>query len=375
MPPAKKVPPPKNKAKVSKAKASGDKSIDETEVSHHETRADLLAKIQAVEREAVKASEHQNYMQLERDKIDAFWEITKRELQSTKIDLRDVRRELEVMEENHAMELRVQQHKIRQIEHERLEAEEAIRAEYSEMEIAVRQACRQENISVENEKLNIESEMRELSRENEAQCRKLKLEHAANLGDARKAFEENASSKVKEAEERMFTEMNSFQSRINEHLRDAEIRKSEHIEALVAIHNSAYAEMKDYFNALTDKHVSEIASLKQKLRETTRCVDEQCHQLNDLRQHNDSLVRPLEDATRELCDNRKRLAQSQQRSKHLEYSHRMLKDARAQVKALKWENEILIQKLERVEGELDVARISANGNLEHIRRVFAGVAH
>jgi growth arrest-specific protein 8 len=314
MPPAKKVPPKKAKTKVSKAKATGtsDKSIDETDVSHQETRADLLAKIQAVEREAVKASEHQNYMQLERDKIDAFWEITKRELQSTKIDLRDVRRELEVMEENHAMELRVQQHKIRQIEHERLEAEEAIRAEYSEMEIAIRQACRRENISVENEKLNIESEMRELSRENEAQCRKLKLEYAANLGDARKAFEENASSKVKEAEERMFAAMNSFQSRINEQLRDAEIRKSEHIEALVAIHNSAYTEMKDYFNALTGKH--------------------------------------------------------------LEYSDRMLKDARAQVKALKWENEILIQKLERVEGELDVARISANGNLEHIRRVFAGAA-
>ena len=70
-----------------------------------ETRAELLAKIQAVEREAVKANEHRNYMQLERDKIDSFWEITKAELESTKVDLRDAQRELEVAGEQHEMEL------------------------------------------------------------------------------------------------------------------------------------------------------------------------------------------------------------------------------------------------------------------------------
>lgn len=374
MPTEKKVVPKRVKAKASKTKA-GEKSTDATagDVSHQETRADLLAKIQAIEREAVKASEHQNYMQLERDKIDAFWEITKRELQTTKIDLRDVRRELEVAEENHAMELRVQQHKIRQIEHEHLEAEEVIRAECSEVQIAVRHACRRENMNVENEKLKVESIMRDMAREHEVQCRKLKLEHAANLGNARKAFEENASAKVKEAEEEMFAAMNSFQTRVNEQLHDAEMRKSEHIEALLTIHNSAYTELKDYFNALTDKYVDEIATLKQKLREATQCVAEQRLELSDVHKRNESLVCPLEDATRELGDNRKRLEQSERRCKHLEHAESMLKDARALVKALKWDKEVLIQKLERVECELDVARNSKTINVEVIRAV-AGAA-
>ena len=51
----------------------------------------------------------------------------------------------------------------------------------------------------------------------------------------------------------------------------------------------------------------------------------------------------------------------------------MLKDARAQVKTLKWDKEVLIQKLERVECELDVARNSKTINVEVIRAV-AGAA-
>ena len=125
--PKEKVTPPKKKtgSKTDKkarpnADAAGGLS---GEGPIQETRAELLAKIQAVEREAVKANEHRNYMQLERDKIDSFWEITKAELESTKVDLRDAQRELEVAGEQHEMELRLQTHKLKQVKHERLEAE------------------------------------------------------------------------------------------------------------------------------------------------------------------------------------------------------------------------------------------------------------
>lgn len=51
--------------------------------------------------------EERNYFQLERDKIHTFWEITKRQLEEKKADLRNKERETEEAEENHQTEIRV----------------------------------------------------------------------------------------------------------------------------------------------------------------------------------------------------------------------------------------------------------------------------
>lgn len=51
--------------------------------------------------------EERNYFQLERDKIHTFWEITKRQLEEKKADLRNRDREMEEAEESHQTEIRV----------------------------------------------------------------------------------------------------------------------------------------------------------------------------------------------------------------------------------------------------------------------------
>ena len=51
--------------------------------------------------------EERNYFQLERDKINTFWEITKRQLDEGKALLRNKDREMEDMEERHQVEIKV----------------------------------------------------------------------------------------------------------------------------------------------------------------------------------------------------------------------------------------------------------------------------
>ena len=51
--------------------------------------------------------EERNYFQLERDKINTFWEITKRQLDESKALLRNKDREMEDMEERHQVEIKV----------------------------------------------------------------------------------------------------------------------------------------------------------------------------------------------------------------------------------------------------------------------------
>lgn len=51
--------------------------------------------------------EERNFFQLERDKVNTFWEITKRQLEESKAVVRNKERELEDSEERHQVEIKV----------------------------------------------------------------------------------------------------------------------------------------------------------------------------------------------------------------------------------------------------------------------------
>ena len=87
-----------------------------------------------------KAKAMRNYFQLERDKINAFWEITKREIESVKAALRNKDREKAEMTERHQVEMKVYKQKIRHILYEhkvhianmKMEAERALKNKQEE---------------------------------------------------------------------------------------------------------------------------------------------------------------------------------------------------------------------------------------------------
>ena len=60
-----------------------------------------------VREELDREREERNYFQLERDKVNTFWEITKRQLEEKKAELRNKDREMEDAEERHQIEIKV----------------------------------------------------------------------------------------------------------------------------------------------------------------------------------------------------------------------------------------------------------------------------
>lgn len=58
--------------------------------------------------------EERNYFQLERDKVNTFWEITKRQLEERKAEIRNKDREMEDAEERHQVEIKVRLLKYKQ---------------------------------------------------------------------------------------------------------------------------------------------------------------------------------------------------------------------------------------------------------------------
>ena len=62
--------------------------------------------------------EERNYFQLERDKINTFWEITKKQLEEARANQRNKDREMEEAEERHAVEIKVYKQKVKHLLYE-----------------------------------------------------------------------------------------------------------------------------------------------------------------------------------------------------------------------------------------------------------------
>ena len=62
--------------------------------------------------------EERNYFQLERDKVNTFWEITKRQLEERKAEMRNKDREMEEAEERHQVEIKVYKQKVKHLLYE-----------------------------------------------------------------------------------------------------------------------------------------------------------------------------------------------------------------------------------------------------------------
>lgn len=62
--------------------------------------------------------EERNYFQLERDKIHTFWEISKRQLEESRAELRNREREMEELGERHSVEIKVYKQKVKHLLYE-----------------------------------------------------------------------------------------------------------------------------------------------------------------------------------------------------------------------------------------------------------------
>merc|ERR1719370_500221 len=81
-------------------------------------RNQLEEHIGRLREEMEREREERNYFQLERDKINTFWEITKRQLDESKALLRNKDREMEDMEERHQVEIKVYKQKVKHLLYE-----------------------------------------------------------------------------------------------------------------------------------------------------------------------------------------------------------------------------------------------------------------
>ena len=127
-----------------------------------------------IREELDREREERNYFQLERDKVNTFWEITKRQLEEKKAELRNKDREMEDSEERHQVEIKVMKQKVKHLLYEHQNNLAQLKSE-AQLELKVNNELNEDTqIGLRQDKRNLKITNKEQELSNEDLIRNLK---------------------------------------------------------------------------------------------------------------------------------------------------------------------------------------------------------
>lgn len=344
--------PPKKAKKKKSAKAKAPTIVDgiSTEEMSKEQLEEYIVRLRE---ELDREREERNYFQLERDKVNTFWEITKRQLDERKADLRNKEREAEEAEERHQVEIKVYKQKVKHLlyEHQNniteLKAESAVAIKLAQDEHKGKES------DLRKDKRSLKVELKEQELSNEDVIKSLLRGKDEEITTLRNDFERQAKEIEAKYEKKMRTLRDELELRRKTEIHEIEERKNGQINTLMKNHEKAFSDIKNYYNDITLNNLALINSLKEQVEEMRKKEERLEKQMNEVMAENRKLIEPLQKAKEEVQELHKQLSNYEKDKASLQSAKARLRVQEDELKKLQWEHEVLRQRFEQTQKERD----------------------
>lgn len=221
--------------------------VDTSEMTREKLEQFLLKVKEELEKERIE----RNYFQIERDKIRAFWEIARQQLGEAKTELRNRDRAgEEALEENEAL-LETEKQKIKHLKYEQQAAGAALRSENLVTLKAAKEDYTNQEVELLCDKRYLKQEMREKIIASQDEMRRAKLIHAEQLSKARQDYEERVRQIEDKADKKLTETKLELSAKQKSEIDDTEYRKNKQLSELIASHEKAFVDLKNYYNDIT----------------------------------------------------------------------------------------------------------------------------
>ena len=197
------MPKKKGGKKGGKKEGKGEKGAAEDDGLEGQSVEELKGQIHDMKDGLRKEMEERNYFQLERDKINTFWEITKKELEEKKAELRNKDREMEEMEERHQVEIKVYKQKVKHLLYEHQNSITQLKTDLEMATKLLQDEHRNREKELKDDKRSLKLELKELELAHEDFVRNLKESHDKQITHLRSEFEQQAKELQGKYEKKM----------------------------------------------------------------------------------------------------------------------------------------------------------------------------
>ncbi|XP_060567310.1 dynein regulatory complex subunit 4-like [Ruditapes philippinarum] len=297
--------------------------------------------------------EERNYFQLERDKVNTFWEITKRQLEEKKAELRNKDREMEDAEERHQIEIKVYKQKVKHLLYEHQNNISELKAEGAVAINLAQDDHRGEEMELRKDKRALKVSLKEQELSHEEIIKNLKRKHDETITELRSDFERQAREIEAKYEKKMRTLRDELDLRRKTEIHEIEERKNGQINSLMKNHEKAFSDIKNYYNDITLNNLALINTLKEQVEEMKKKEERMEKQMAEISAKNKMLAEPLQKAQEEVEELKKELSNYEKDKETLRMTKARLRLSEEDNKSLKWEHEVLEQRFEKTQDERD----------------------
>mmetsp|Transcript_17951 Transcript_17951/g.41883 ORF Transcript_17951/g.41883 Transcript_17951/m.41883 type:complete len:478 (+) Transcript_17951:71-1504(+) len=302
-----------------------------------------------------KAMKDRNYMQLEKDMVNRFYEITKQEVKQIEAELLNMDRQMEMLERDHRVHIKVHEQKVQNLEYEHKNSRKQVQLD-GEMSVQKERELHAESgMNMNKEKQEIKRELRERQLANEDDVKMLCQGFAKSLAKLRETFEDNHQKLEEQYEDQVEQLKVDLELRRKVEIHEIEERKNQHINELMFNHQEAFDEIKAYYNDITFDNLQLIRSLKEEIQKMKERERSNQRRMAVLTQENKDLSEPLAkklEEQRELEDKLKSYSKDKMALKNLKAHFRQLEEREKEAKQDYRGTEEKYRKLEKERDDL-----------------------
>lgn len=349
--------PPKKGKKGKKGKKKSAKPKTPTVIDGMSTeemsKEQLEEHIGRLREELEREREERNYFQLERDKVNTFWEITKRQFDEKKAELRNKDREMEDAEERHQIEIKVYKQKVKHLLYEHQNNISELKTESSIALKRAQEEHRGQESDLRKDKRSLKVINKEQELAHEDAHKDLRMKQDQYITELREQFEREAREIEAKYEKKLRVLRDELELKRKSEIHEIEERKNGQINALMKNHEKAFSDIKNYYNDITLNNLALINSLKEQIEEMKKKDERMEKEMAEIQLQNKRLIEPLQKAREEVDELRKQLANYQKDKASLSSAKARLRVMDKDMKSLQWEHEVLEQRFGKTQAERD----------------------
>ncbi|XP_040891362.1 dynein regulatory complex subunit 4 isoform X2 [Toxotes jaculatrix] len=343
--------PPKNKGKKA---GKGKSSAVVDGLSTEEMSKDQLEEhIVRLREELDREREERSYFQLERDKIQAFWETSKRNLEETKAELRNRRREREEAEERHRVEISVYKQKLKHVLSEQHNTISELKMDGVASTSLVQNQHTQSELRLRKDVHGLQADCREKRLQNETCIKELKLTHQVELMELTNDYDR----RIREIEVKYHKKMQSMieaeEKRRRAEVSQLEQRMRSRVVTVMEDQDRALRGAEEYFFTAQTKQLADQKALKERLAEAQKQQARADRELSSAQEENRCLREALHEAEQKLPELRKQLEDYNRAKAKMATSRARVKVMEQELRELSVEHELLLQAFQKVQQERD----------------------
>lgn len=309
-----------------------------------------------------------NQVQLDRDTIQTFYDISRKEVRDYDMAVMAKDREMEIMEDNHRVEVRVYVQKVKHLEYEHKNALARVTSETKSTLFEETDSHTDRESDLRAAKRALKMELKENELVNSKEIKAMRQAHDKNLQKLRSEFNKQLQQLREKHEGRVRELQGSLELRRKVEIHEIEERKNLHINDLLRNHEEAFGEIKKYYNDITRDNLKIIKRLKNEVSVMTAKAATNQQLMMKIAQENKQLSEPLKSAVKKVESLQNDLKDAEKDKMSLKNAKARLRVMDRQIGALEGEHKQLEAKYDEVERDRDDLYTNFEGTVKAVQR-------